>query len=83
MNRAGDRHIVSADLDSDPTLHVDAVPDPDPDWHQNDADPHADPTPSFTPIEDIRGSSLLFTTMLVYNDVPFSSIAKVHDFTYF
>jgi hypothetical protein len=22
--------------------------DPGPDWHQNDADPHTDPTPSFT-----------------------------------
>jgi hypothetical protein len=22
--------------------------DPDPDWHQNNADPHADPTVSFT-----------------------------------
>jgi hypothetical protein len=28
----------------DPNFHVEAVPDPD--WHQNDADPHADPTPS-------------------------------------
>jgi hypothetical protein len=26
-------------FDADPDLHVDA--DPDPDWHQNDADPHA------------------------------------------
>ncbi len=32
----------------DPDFHVDADPDPDPDWHQNDADPHADPFPSFT-----------------------------------
>jgi hypothetical protein len=31
-------------LDLDPNFHVDAYPDPDqdPDWHQNDADPHAD-----------------------------------------
>jgi hypothetical protein len=36
------------DADQDPDLHVNADPDPDPDWHQNDADPHADPIPSFT-----------------------------------
>jgi hypothetical protein len=28
----------------DPNFHFDADPDPDPDWHQNDVDPHADPT---------------------------------------
>ncbi len=32
----------------DPNFHVDADPDADPDWHQNNADPHADPTKSFT-----------------------------------
>jgi hypothetical protein len=30
-------------VDPDPNFHFDA--DPDPDWHQNDAAPHADPTP--------------------------------------
>jgi hypothetical protein len=35
-------------LDPDPNFHVDADPDPDPGWHQNEADPYADPTPSFT-----------------------------------
>ncbi len=30
------------DADPDPNFPVDA--DPDPDWHQNNADPHADPT---------------------------------------
>jgi hypothetical protein len=30
-----DRHRFDADLY------------PDPNWHQNDADPHAEPTPSF------------------------------------
>jgi hypothetical protein len=29
----------------DPNFHVNV--DPDPDWHQNDAYPLADPTPSF------------------------------------
>jgi hypothetical protein len=32
--------------DPDPNFHVDA--DPDTDWHQNDADPPADPTPYVT-----------------------------------
>jgi hypothetical protein len=36
-----DRHRFGAN--PDPNFHVDANPDP-PDWHQNDADPHADPT---------------------------------------
>jgi hypothetical protein len=27
------------------TIRIDA--DPDPDWHQNRADPHAEPTPKF------------------------------------
>ncbi len=36
------------DADPNPNFHVDADPDPDPEWHQNEADPHADPTPSFT-----------------------------------
>jgi hypothetical protein len=44
-----DRHRFA---DPDPYLnfHVDADPDLDlhPDWHLNDADPHADPTLSFT-----------------------------------
>ncbi len=33
----------------DLNLHVDVDPDPDPalDWHQNYADSHADPNPSF------------------------------------
>jgi hypothetical protein len=38
-----DRHRV--DADPDPTFHFYA--DPDPDWHQNNADPNADPNPSF------------------------------------
>jgi hypothetical protein len=41
-----DRHRFDADPNS--TLHFDADPDPVPDWHQNNADPHADPTPSST-----------------------------------
>jgi hypothetical protein len=45
-----DRHRFNADPDSDPNFHLDADPDQDPDpvRHQNNTDPHADPTPSFT-----------------------------------
>jgi hypothetical protein len=35
-------------FNADPDLNVDADQDPDPDWHQNDADPHAYPHPSFS-----------------------------------
>jgi hypothetical protein len=37
--------------DPDPNFNFDADPDPNTDWHQNDADPHAYPTPSFTHAE--------------------------------
>jgi hypothetical protein len=37
---------VSFCADPYPNFHVYADPDPDPDWHQSDADPHADPTTS-------------------------------------
>ena len=43
-----DRPRFDADLDLAPNFHFYADPDPDPDWHQNDADPHADSTQSFT-----------------------------------
>jgi hypothetical protein len=49
-----DRHRFNVDLD--PDLHFDA--DPDPDWHRNDADSHADLTPSFTHV----GKSEIFFT---------------------
>ncbi len=44
-----DRYRFDADLDPDQNFHVDADPDPerDPDWHENNAGPHADPTPIF------------------------------------
>jgi hypothetical protein len=34
-----------------PNFHVDADPDSDLGWHQNDADPNADPTSCFTHVE--------------------------------
>jgi hypothetical protein len=39
-----------SDADPDPNFHVDADLDQDPDWHQNNADPHAVPTPCFTDV---------------------------------
>ncbi len=41
-----DRH--RCDADSNSTFYFDADPDPDPILYQNNADPHADPTRSFT-----------------------------------
>jgi hypothetical protein len=35
-------------VDWHPNFHFDVDPDPDPERRQNDADPHADPSPSFT-----------------------------------
>ncbi len=50
-----DQHRFDAEPDPDPNFHFDAGPDPDQDpdldWHQNDADSHADPTSSFTILE--------------------------------
>jgi hypothetical protein len=41
--------VLCSVVDQHPNFHVDS--DPDPDWHQNNADPRADPTPSFTHVE--------------------------------
>jgi hypothetical protein len=41
------------DADPDPNFHV------DPDWHQNDADPHADPTGSFARVGK-KGEKITF-----------------------
>ncbi len=42
------RHrLIRFDADPNPNFHFGAHPDTDPDWHQNDADPHADPTASY------------------------------------
>ncbi len=54
------RHRFGAD--PDPNFHVDdANPDP-PDWHQNDVDPHADPTQSLHILE-IRKHFLLLAVL--------------------
>jgi hypothetical protein len=66
-----DRHRF--DADPGPNFHVDADPDPDPDpdWHQYDAYPHADPTPSFTHI----GKSNFFGQFTKF--FSFSSVSKM------
>jgi hypothetical protein len=49
-----DRHHIATDPDPysdlDPNFHVNTDPDldPDPDWHHNDVDPHADLPLRFT-----------------------------------
>jgi hypothetical protein len=47
-----DRHRF--DAEPDPNFHVDADQDPDPgsDLYQNDADLHANPTPSFSQLKN-------------------------------
>jgi hypothetical protein len=56
-----------ADPDLDPNL--------DPDWHQNNADPHAYPTPSFAHVGKLgKILLLLFTVMSVYNVFLFLSL---------
>jgi hypothetical protein len=42
-----DRHRFDANPNPDLNLNLHFDTDPGPDWHHNDADPHADPTPSF------------------------------------
>jgi hypothetical protein len=49
-----------SDADPDPNFYFDTDPGPKPERHQNDADPHADPTPSFTHI----GKPELFQTYI-------------------
>ncbi len=56
-----DRHRF--DTDPDPDFHFNAEPDTDPEWHQTDAGPHADPTLSCNFIH-VRKNVLLFTAML-------------------
>jgi hypothetical protein len=55
-----DRHQL--DADPDPSFHVATVPDPDPDWLQNGADPHEDPTLNFAHVE--KSEYFFFVTAL-------------------
>jgi hypothetical protein len=67
--------IGSLDADPDSNFHFDADSDLDSDWHQNDADPHVDPSPVFLHMLENRKKRnlLLFTAMPVHNVFPFSS----------
>jgi hypothetical protein len=59
--------------DLDPNFHVNA--DPDPDWHQNDADPYKDITPKLHMLE-IRNVFFVIA-LLVYNVLSFSSVSNM------
>jgi hypothetical protein len=59
-----DRHRFAADLD--PNFHFDS--DPDPDWHHNDVDSHANHTQIFTHVgKQSQRKFTFFTAMSVYN----------------
>jgi hypothetical protein len=68
-----DRHHF--DADPDPNIHVDA--DSDPDWHQYDADPLADPTPSFTHFVKSEFFSTFGQLLPVNSVLSFSSMSNV------
>jgi hypothetical protein len=67
-----------------PNLYGDADPDPDPDWHQNDTDPHADPTPRFKHVGESEFFSLLVIALPVYNVFCLSHQCQIcHNCPYF
>jgi hypothetical protein len=55
-----DQHRFDADWDPDPNVHCDVDPYPDPGRYQNDADPLANPAPSFTYV----GNKNLFSSYI-------------------
>ncbi len=72
------------DADPDHNFHIDVDPDPDPDRHQNHADPHAEPTPSFHMLENHDASKFLVTALPVYTVLSFSSVStNVSEFSVF
>jgi hypothetical protein len=64
-------------VDPDPNFHLEVDPDPNLDWHKHDADPHTDPTPSFTLVGKSGFFVLLVTALPVGNVLWFSSVPKV------
>ncbi len=74
-----DRHRVVADPDLD--FHFDANPDLDPDWHQNDPDPHAGSDQVLHMLEN-RGKYTFFTCNACLR-FSFLSGTGVYDFKYF
>ncbi len=57
-----DRYRFDTDPDRDPKVYFDGDP-ADPDWHQNDADLHADPTPTFTHVGKSKKINFFGTAM--------------------
>jgi hypothetical protein len=73
-----DQHRFDAGPKPDQNFHVDADPtDPDPDSHQDDADPHADHTTNFTHVGQSDFFLLLVTALPVYNILSFSSVSEI------
>jgi hypothetical protein len=70
-------HRFDADPNPDPNFQVYADTYLDPNWNQNNADPHADPTLSFKHMGKIRIFILLVTTLPVYNVLSISSVSNV------
>ncbi len=71
-----DRHRLYADPDSN--FHVDADPDPDPDLVKNYANPHAVPTPRFTPVGIFQFCQLtIFFFLITLKDVTILSIFDI------
>ncbi len=64
-----DRHRL--DADPDPNFHA------DPDWHQHDADPHANPTQIFTHVGKPDFFLLLVNSLIVHNVLSFLSVSNV------
>jgi hypothetical protein len=78
-----DRHHF--DADPDPNFHVDADPDPDsdPDWHQHDAELHANPTLVSHMLEN-RNFFLLLVTSCRFTMFYLShECQRSHNFKYF
>ncbi len=71
------RVVDNVDAYPDPNFHVDAVPDPYPDWHQNYADPHSDPTLSFTHVGKSEKIVRLVTALPVYYILSFLTVSNV------
>ncbi len=63
-------------------FHVVADTDPDPDWHQNDADPHADSSPSLHMLENKIFKITFSHSIVIYNVISFSSVSNISYFLY-
>jgi hypothetical protein len=71
---------------ADPDSNIQYDADPDPDGHQKEDDPHADPSTSFTHVRKYSFFLLLVTALpvyMLYNVLSFSSVSKVLPFSVF